>query len=172
MSALIVIISVLSAAPVAEADVMLAGSELHHQGWLMAQANVPAPMAAPATGVAKYDGWTAEQLRVELTRLENDKPSLALPIVLLSAGGVATLIGLWVLSVSLTAALIFILPGVGLIIWGVIVLTQRLAIRRQMNADIETLNSLLERPSNDFQPPLPPPPSVRGAMPSVLIASF
>ncbi len=46
------------------------------------------------------------------------------------------------------------------------------AFLAEMNADIETLNSLLERPSNDFQSPLPPPPSVRGAMPSVLIARF
>ena len=170
MSALVIIMSVLSSGAAAP---MLAGSEGHHRGLLLAQATPPPPLdlPLPPPESGRYDNWPREQLRFELNRLENLKPSLGLPIVLLSVGGFVALIGIYYVgSFYLLAGLFLLVPGVALIMLGAILLAQRIPERRAFGEQVNDIQFRLDH----FEHPTgaPPPPSVRAATPTVLLAQF
>lgn len=173
MSALLIIMSVLTSGPDAP---MLAGSEAHHRGLLIAQAAPPPlppadlPLPPPESG--RYDNWSKAQLQLELTRLENLKPSLGLPIVLLSAGGFVALVGLYVASTYLIAGLFILIPGVAVLVWGAILLAQRIPERRILGEQINDIQFRLDHFDHPFGVPPPPPPSVRAPTPTVLLAQF
>ena len=170
MSALLIVWSVLTSGANAP---MLAGSEAHHQGLLVAQASPVADLALPLPPPEsrRYDNWSKEQLRLELTRLENLRPSLGLPIVSLSLGGFVALIGLYVVSVFLVAGLFLIVAGVGGVVWGAILLAQAIPERRMLGEQINDIEFRLEHFDRPFGVP-PPPPSVRATTPTLLLAQF
>ena len=167
MSALLVILSVLTSGTDAP---MLAGSEAHHHGLLFAQAPPPPPadLPLPPPESGRYDNWSKEQLRLELTRLENLKPSLGLPIVLLSVGGFVALTGLYVASTYLIAGLFLVVPGIAVMVWGAILLAQRIPERRIVGEQVNDIEFRLDH----FEHPYGVPPSVRAATPTVLLAQF
>ena len=128
------------------------------------------PLPPPESG--RYDNWSKEQLNLEMTRLEDSKPSLGLPIVLLSVGGFVALTGVYVASVYLLliTGLFVIVPGIALMVWGAILLAQRISERRLIGQQVNDIQFRLEH--SDHPGAMPPPPSVRAATPALLLARF
>jgi len=170
---LAVVISLVGAASPGASDSMLTGSELHRHGLLLAQAPpFPEALPPPPSG-GRYDGWSRQMLTVELARLDDLRPSLAMPIVLLSVGGTVALLGVTLALVSLIPGLVALIAGAGCVVIGAILLFERVPERRRANIEIEEIEALLERSPSQPSYPQPsnvPPPQVQGPTPSLLLA--
>ncbi len=136
----LVALAALNAGPSIARDASLVGTEVHHKGFLVAQNDAPpppppleqAPPSAPPSAAnlvptGSYDGWSVEQLRAESRRLNDNKPSIAGPIVLLAVGaGLGVFIGApftYAGIVALAAGY-----GSGLLIFGLAVLLPAIAM--------------------------------------------
>jgi hypothetical protein len=144
---------------------------------LLAQAEAPPALTLPPMNPEA----TPEQLRAEIRELEDLKPSLGLPITLLVVGGAVAVNGLALslfgfLSTSfLYVGIVFTCIGAPMLIIGAVLLSNRIAERRQYNEEIElreTRLRLLER-TGPRSPDSPfPPPQVRGPESPLLLATF
>jgi hypothetical protein len=159
-------LAAMNAVPSLAHDASLAGTELHHRGWLVAQNDMPPPppppeSAAPSANTlnpSSYDGWSTEQLRTESRRLHDLEPGLGGPIALLAVGAGLTLfvgapltfVGISYLAVYggfelLALGLSFLLPGIALAVIGGVWLGSRIAERRGYSEKIEDIDNRLRR---------------------------
>jgi len=122
------------------------------------------------------DAMTREQLAVELRRLDETKPSIVGPIILLSVGGAVAIPGLYLvltnvgyLGTTSTAVRIatFIVLGVGavmitvgaiLALVGGIKLATRLGERGRHAQDTDEVRKKIDALDQAAPPPPPPPP--------------
>ncbi len=143
-----------------------------------------------------YSTWTHEQLLKEYDRLDNERPSLAMPITLMATGGVAFVVGLYVglITLVLTAAggstttlliltAVLCLGGAGLLVSGIVMLIGVLHDRRDMNVQMDAIRARLDGqtpppgPGGPEVPPPPPPPPgtlqvFAPVTPGLLVARF
>jgi hypothetical protein len=145
-----------------------------------------------------YSSWTRDQLVKEYNRLDAERPSLAMPIILMVTGAVSFVIGIYcglfglVLSAAgsssstlLIVAAVFGLAGIGLLISGIVLLMGTLHDRRQMSSEMDRIKEQLDGqpgvpggpPSAPPTGPVPPPPPgptqvFAPAMPAILLARF
>lgn len=150
-----------------------------------------------ATGSSKYatpglENLSLEQLQAERLRLEDERPGIALPIVLIVVGALAAAIGYGVVYGSVLAGLIIFTAGAAALVAGTVWLIVNLVKRGKISRDLTYVDSLIRTrsygaspgqpispqgqqfiPPNDVPPPPPPPP---GAMwvpaPQFELASF
>lgn len=144
---------------------------------LLAQAEAPPSLTLPPMNPAA----TPEQLRAEIRELESLKPSLGLPITLLVIGGIVAVngLGVVVLGIISTPLLLvgLVITGIGvpLLILGAVLLSNRIAERKQYNEEIELRENRL-RQYERMGPQSPaspwPPPQVRGPEAPLLLATF
>lgn len=143
---------------------------------LVAQADMPPP---PPGAPDPYAGWTRGQLQMEYDRLDNTKPSIVGPIVMLSVGGALTIIGATTVFygigwsyfvVNLIVGSIFLVPGIILVIIGAVMLPARLAERRSIGEKQDAIKARIDYAPPDGQPGYgPPPPPPPGAQQQNLI---
>jgi hypothetical protein len=109
----------------------------------------PPPLPNRSQDVGGAQGLA--QLEASYAELEANKPSLALPIVLLATGGVVSLFSLYLLPVGvvssgfLIAGLVGLAIGLPMIGIGVWMLISRIGERRQINQDQDVLKEQIER---------------------------
>ncbi len=157
MSLALLTLAVLNVASLDAQGVSLIGAESHLHGLLLAQADAPPPPPPPSVspnmGVGgNYEGWSLEQLQRESRRLNDLRPSLVGPIVLLAVGaGITVFLGvpfllsgvsiLYATGVAgfLIAGLVFAVPGVAMIVIGSIWLSSRIAERREAGEQIDEI---------------------------------
>ena len=138
------------------------------------------------------DAMNKDQLAAELFELQNAKPSLVGPIVLLSIGGGLSLFSLYFFGLTglgtygeafaIAGGAVFLIPGVVLIIIGGILLAVRLARISSWRADVADLERRVDaaersQPQPELAPPPPPPPPPPGANfivppPGMVVAVF
>lgn len=135
-----------------EGGVTLTGTESRHLGVLVAQAEPPPPPLPPPEG--RYDGWSHDQLRTELRRLNDLRPSLGAPIVLICIGSTLAVIGLTFAGAAMfVAAVVFLVPGAALVVLGAMMLNWRIRERRELDPEIEIIEEQLQRPGPAFEAP-------------------
>jgi hypothetical protein len=174
MSALLLTVAILGATPT------LHGTETHHAGILVAQADAPV--------VSKgFDGWTHEQLQTEYTRLEDSRPSIVGSVVMLSIGGVLLIPGAYCLIVGITTGSstlglgyvlaviggIMVVPGVILAIVGAVKLMNRLSEQKAIDGQTAELKQRM----GAMAPPASMPDrtivqTFVGIEPSMVVATF
>lgn len=138
---------------------------------LLAQADAPL-LETEATSAPV----TVEQLQAELSALRRMRPSLGLPVTLVSVGGSSGLLGVLYLAISLAMGsfaqttpflalgLVFLGVGLPLAILGGWFLYHRLGDRTRIDAEVRSLTTQLRQLQ---APPGGPPP---GAVPVVTVA--
>lgn len=137
----------------------------------------PPPEALPS-----YAGWTRGQLRAEYERLGEKRPSLGMPIALMSSGGGALTLAAYILLGMLSSGIngvdvpLLVIVGViatasaGTIVIGGIVLSRLLPERKIYGAQMEEVDRLIKE-SNELSPQrddriyVPPPPPIIGPPP-------
>jgi hypothetical protein len=145
-----------------------------------------------------YSTWSREELLKEYNRLDSERPSVAMPIVLMATGAVALVVGLYcglfglVLSAAgsssstlLIVAAVAGLAGLGLLLSGIVLFIGALHDRRAMGTEMEHIQDQLDRsrqpytPGPPGSPPTGPVPNLPGptqvfapVKPSILLASF
>lgn len=163
------------------ADHLPRGVHLVEPG-LLAQAD--APRLAPELPSAPV---TVEQLQAELVALRRLRPSLGLPITLLSVGGGSGLLGVLYLAIGLATGsfaqttpflvlgLVFLGVGLPLAILGGWFLYHRLGDRTRIDAELRSLTTQLRQLQSAPAGPPPPPgavPVVTVAPPELVVARF
>ncbi len=139
---------------------------------------------APAVGQPE----SLAQLRAEYAELEASRPSLGLGLGLLIPGGVATLIGLFVVAYAyyvevLIVGLVVMGVGIPLVIIGAILTANAVRHGRDVNARLSALRSRirnLEANGGGLEAPLPvapdapppPPGAMVGPESTLLVAVF
>lgn len=150
-------------------------SDIPRSASLLNQAPPPIPAAEPIVSFTQFDDQVAE--------LEESKPSIVPPIILLVGGGLVAIGGAYVSALGLVL-LIFGTPavlviglavlavGVGLLVTGGVLLGTRLRQRRAIDVQIRALRDAnTDLPQMPDLPPMPPP-SVSGPLPTLELASF
>ena len=150
-------------------DASLSGTEFHHRGLLLSQNDVPPPPPPPPLEGApmpgnSYDSWSLEQLQRESMRLSSMRPGLAGPIVLLSVGaGLAVMLGLPLTLAALTSSaggfafgvlaggLVFLLPGIAMVIAGFVWLASRISERREYDQQLEEIDLYIRNRETQMQ---------------------
>jgi hypothetical protein len=192
MCSLILTLAVLGAVPTEGSGITLAGYEQSHYKVRLAEYDVPPP---------NYNGWTREQLQHEYNRLEESRPSLVGPIVMLSIGVVLTPPGAYFLAagigtlfyalgaggsyaagafmitaiIYMVVGLVLLVPGVVLLIMGAVKLPGAIRGRSAINEQMDDVRSRIN--SNEGAPaaPPPPPPAAQNFMrmtPEFVLAEF
>lgn len=152
----------------------------------LSQARLPLVFVSDEDVRPSIDAMSREQLAVELRRLEENKPSLVGPIVLLSVGGALAIPGVYILLTGLSSlgyyssgfeaflAVVFVGVGVAFLTAGVILaivggikLATRLVGRGKHLEEVEEVRKRIDAldqtipvppPPPELVPPPPPPP--------------
>lgn len=145
--------------------------------------DVPAETGGFVIRLSKYttpglENMSLQQLEAERARLTDEKPGLALPIVLMISGAVVAAVGYGVVFGSVVAGLIIFSAGTAALVVGTVLLIVNIVKRGHINRDLTYVDSLIRTraygappgqpvsppgqqfvPPNDVPPPPPPPPS-------------
>lgn len=153
---------------------LLSGYQSQHVRFI----DVPAEIGGRVVGSSKYatpglETMSLEQLQAERLRLEDERPGIAVPIVLIVVGAVAAAIGYGVVFGSVVAGLIIFSAGAAALIAGTVWLIVNLVKRGKLSRDLTYVDSLIRTrsygappgqpiapPGQQFAPPsdVPPPP--------------
>lgn len=125
-----------------------------------------------------YEGWSKQQLKLELDRLDETRPGIGLPVTMIAVGaaiggvdaivvffgGLIALFGGGGLPITFTvAAIVFAVGAVGLIVTGIVFLRAAQAERREQDTQVEAVREGLKRfeaPKVPAGPaPIVPPPA-------------
>lgn len=136
---------------------------------------------------------TPDQLMLERDRLSDERPGLALPIVLMIAGAVTAAVGYGVVFGATIAGVIIFSVGAAALIVGTVILIANIVKRGKLTRDITYIDGLIRTrtmgappgqpmpPGQPYTPPSdvppPPPPQQPGvfapvAAPQLLLATF
>ncbi|MBS1150029.1 MAG: hypothetical protein H6Q89_1727 [Myxococcaceae bacterium] len=128
-------------------------------------ADEPLPPAPPAE-LPSYAGWSKAQLEREYDRLKEERPSIGLPIALMSSGAAALAISLNLVMLGLLSAggvnnasipflAVFGIVGTGgaaMLIIGGIVLSRVLPERRPYSLQLDEVQRLLKEGGEELAP--------------------
>lgn len=174
---------------------LLAGYESQHVRFI----DVPAEAGGFVARVSKYaspglETMSLQQLEAERRRLNDERPGLVLPIVLMISGAVVAAVGYGVFWGSAVAGLVILGAGTAALVVGTVLLIVNLVKRGAIARDLTYVESLLRsrsygappgQPGNPGEPqwappgdvPPPPPPPPAGVLapvpaPQLELASF
>lgn len=185
----------LNAGPSIVRDASLVGTEAHHKGYLVAQNDAPPPPppleSAPPSAVnlapsGSYNGWSVEQLRAESRRLNDNRPSIVGPIILIAVGaGLGVFIGAPFTYGGIVAlgagygagVLIFglavLLPAIAMAVIGGIWLGARISERNEIGQQIDEIERRIPNAGQGNQPAgVPAVEQYRPATPMMELARF